>query len=106
MTNGHYALHTWSHCPDCFSIITSSIPDAVGAAGKPVGVVLSRLIACICAVEVRSKSTLTNLDPPERSPKVDSRMVLVLRSEELARTAYMGVQPTHESVQDSHSSRS
>ena len=58
MTNGHYALHTWSHCPDCFSIITSSIPDAVGAAGKPVGVVLSRLIACICAVEVRSKSTL------------------------------------------------
>ena len=58
MTNGHHALHTWSHCPDCFSIITSSIPDAVGAAGKPVGVVLSRLIACICAVEVRSKSTL------------------------------------------------
>ena len=58
MTNGHHALHTWSHCPDCFSIITSSIPDAVGAAGKSVGVVLSRLIACICAVEVRSKSTL------------------------------------------------
>ena len=59
MTNGHYALHTWSHCPGCFSNITASTPGAVGAAGKPVGVVLSRLIACICAVEVRSKSTLS-----------------------------------------------
>ena len=46
------------------------------------------------------------IDPPEGSPKVDFRMVLVLRSEELGRTAYMGVQPTHGTVQDSHSSRS
>ena len=46
------------------------------------------------------------IDSPEGSPKVDFRMLLVLRSEELARTAYMGVQPTHGTVQDSHSSRS
>ena len=46
------------------------------------------------------------IDPPEGSPKVDFRMVLVLRSEELARNAYMGVQPTHRTVRDSHSSRS
>ena len=58
MTNGHCALHTWSHCPGCFSIIPASIPDAVGSAGKPVEVVCSRLIACIHVVEVRSKSTL------------------------------------------------
>ena len=58
MTNGHHALHTWSHCPGCFSIIPASIPDAVGSAGKPVEVVCSRLIACIHVVEVRSKSTL------------------------------------------------
>ena len=46
------------------------------------------------------------IDSPEGSPKVDFRMLLVLRSEELAKTAYMGVQPTHGTVQDSHSSRS
>ena len=40
------------------------------------------------------------IDPAERSPKVDFTMVLVLRSEELGRTAYMGVQPTHGTVQD------
>ena len=31
------------------------------------------------------------IDPPKRSPTVDFRMVLVLRSEKLAGTAYMGV---------------
>ena len=56
--NGHDALHTWAHYPYCFSIIISDIPDAVEAAGKPVGVLLSRLIACIHTVEVRSKMTL------------------------------------------------
>ena len=56
--NEHDAIHTWSHYPYCFSIIMSDIPDAVGAAGKPVGVLLSRLIACIHTVEVRSKLTL------------------------------------------------
>ena len=50
---------------------------------------------CICAAEVRLK---IEIDPPEGSPKVDLRMVLVLRSEELGRTAYMGVQPTHGAV--------
>ena len=39
MTNGHYALHTWSHRPVCFYIIMASMPDAVGTAGKPVEVV-------------------------------------------------------------------
>ena len=42
------------------------------------------------------------IDPPEGSPKVDFTMVLVLRSKELGRTAYMGVQPTHGTVQGSH----
>ena len=65
------------------------MPDAVGAAGKPARLVWSRLIACIHAVEI---------DPPEGSRKVDFRMVLVLRSEELGRTAYMGVQLTHGTV--------
>ena len=51
-------------------------------------------------------STPSKSTPPERSPKADFKMVLVLRSEELGRTAYMGVQPTHGTVQDSHSSRS
>ena len=46
------------------------------------------------------------IDPAEGSPKVDFRMVLVLRSEELARTAYMGIQPTHGTVKDSLSTRS
>ena len=80
-------------------MITASMADAVVAAGKPVEVVCSRLIACIHTVEVRSKST-----PSEGSAKVDFRMVLLLRSEELARTAYMGVKPIHGTVQDSHSS--
>ena len=53
----------------------------MGAAGKPVGDKWLRLSACIHAVEI---------DPPEGSPKVDFRMVLILRSEELGRTAYMG----------------
>ena len=46
------------------------------------------------------------IDPPEGSPKVDFRMVLVLRSEELTSNAYMGVQPIHGTVQGSHISRS
>ena len=77
--------------------------DAVGAAAKPVIVVRSRLIACI----PRHRSQ-AEIDPPEGSPKVDFRVVLVLRSEELGRTAYMymGVQPTDGTVQDSYSSRS
>ena len=58
MTSGLNALHTWSHCPCCFYIIAIIMPGAVGAAGEPAGVVKSRLIACIQAVEVRSKSTL------------------------------------------------
>ena len=61
-------------------------PDAVGAAGKAVEVEWSRLIASIHTVEVRAE-----IDPPKRSPTVDFRMVLVLRSEKLAGTAYMGV---------------
>jgi hypothetical protein len=37
-----------------------------------------------------------DIDPLEGSPKVDFRMMLVLcRSEALAKAAYMGVQPTH-----------
>ena len=47
-----------------------------------------------------------DIDPLEGSPKVDFRMMLVLGSEALAKTAYMGVQPTHGTVQDSHSFRS
>ena len=77
------------------------MPDAVGAAGKPVGVVLSSLSACIHAVEVQ-----VEIHPPKGSRKVDFRMVMVLRSEELARTAHMEVQPTHGTVHDSHSPRS
>ena len=71
--------------------------DAMGAAGKQEGVVQSRLIACIHTVEV---------ERPDGSPKVDFAMLLLLRSEELGRSAYMGAQPTHGNVQDSHSSRS
>ena len=56
-------------------------------------------------VHIRRRSQV-EIDPPEGSPKVDFRMVLVLRSEELVRTAYMGVKPTHGTVQDSHTSRS
>ena len=77
------------------------MPDDVRSAGKRVEVVCSRLIACIHAI-----GSQVEIDPTEGSPKVDFRMVLVLRSEELARTAYMGVQPTHGTVQDSHTSRS
>ena len=76
---------------------------AVGAAGKPVEVVYVHVLLC---AYTRRRRSQVEIDPPEGSPKVDFRMVLVLRSEELARTAYMGVQPTHGSVQDSHSSRS
>ena len=36
------------------------------------------------------------------SPKVNFAVLLLLRSEELGRAAYMGVHPTHGSVQDSH----
>ena len=50
-------------------------------------------------VHTRRRSQV-EIDPPEGSPKVDFRMVLVLRSKELGRTAYMGVQPTHGTVQD------
>ena len=58
-------------------------------------------------VHTRRRSQV-EIDPPEGSLslKADFRMVLALRSEELARTAYMGIQPTHGTVQDSHSSRS
>ena len=74
--------------------------DAVEATGKPVGVVRSRLIACI---QVRCLRAQVEVDSPEGSPKVGFRMVLVLRIEELAKIAYMGVQPTHGTVHDSHS---
>ena len=60
-------------------------------------------------VHTRRRSQV-EIDPPEGSPKVDFRIMLVLRSEvigeELTRTAYMNVQPIHGTVQDSHSSRS
>ena len=56
-------------------------------------------------VHTRRRSQV-EIDPPEGSPKVNFKMVLILRSEELGRTAYMGVQPTHGTVQDSHGSRS
>ena len=56
-------------------------------------------------VHTRRRSQV-EIDPPEGSPMVDFRIVRVLRSEELARTAYMGIQPTHGTVQDNHSSRS
>ena len=56
-------------------------------------------------VHMRRRSQVEN-DPPEGSPKVDFRMVLILWSEELGRTAYMGMQPTHGTVQVSHGSRS
>ena len=46
------------------------------------------------------------VERPDGSPKVDFAMLLLLRSEELGRSAYMGAQPTHGNVQDSHSSRS
>ena len=97
VTNGHGAVSIRSHWSGCFSIITAGMPDAVGAAGKPMEDVCSRLIARVNTVEV---------DRPERSPKADFTTVLVLRSEELGRTAYMDVQPTHGTVQDSHSPRS
>ena len=42
-------------------------------------------------VHTRRRSQV-EIDPPEGSPKVDFRIMLVLRSEELTRTAYMGVQ--------------
>ena len=56
-------------------------------------------------VHTRRRSQV-EIDPPEGSPKVDFRMVLVLRSEELARIAYTSIRPSHGTVQDSHSSRS
>ena len=42
----------------------------------------------------------------EKREKVPHPGLQHVRSEELGRTAYMGVHPTHGSVQDSHSSRS
>ena len=56
-------------------------------------------------VHIRRRSQV-EIDPPEGSPKVDFRMVLVLRSEELAGTAYIGVQPAHGAVEDRYTSRS
>ena len=50
-------------------------------------------------VHTRRRSQV-EIDPPEGSPKVDFRMVLVLRSEELTSNAYMGVQPIHGTVQE------
>ena len=41
-------------------------------------------------VHTRRRSQV-EIDPPEGSLKADFRMVLALRSEELARTAYMGI---------------
>ena len=97
MIKGHDAVQTRCHCSGCFSSITAAMPDAMGAAGKQEGVVQSRLIACIHTVEV---------ERPDGSLKVNFAVLLLPRSEELGRTAYMGVQPTHGTVQDSHSSRS
>ena len=51
------------------------------------------MITSYC-VHTRRRSQV-EIDPLEGSPKVDFRMVLVLRSEELARTAHIGVQPAH-----------
>ena len=50
--------------------------------------------------------TVEEVERSDGSPKVNFAVLLLLRSEELGRTAYMGVHPTHGSVQDSHSSRS
>ena len=41
MTDGHNALHTWSHCSGCLSIITASVLDAV----NPSEVIKSRVFA-------------------------------------------------------------
>ena len=67
MTKGHDAVHTRSHCSGGFPSITAAMPDAMGAAGKQVGVERSRLIACIHTVEV---------ERPDGSPKVDFAMLL------------------------------
>ena len=98
MTKGHNALNTWPHCPGCFSSITAGMSDAVGAAAKPVIVVQPYLYSA----HSDAGRSQVEIDPAKGSPKVDFRMVLVLRSEELGRTAYMGVQPTHGTVQGSH----
>ena len=74
MIEGHDAAQTWYHSSGCFFSITAAMPDAMGAAGKQVGVERSRLIACIHTVEV---------ERPDGSPKVDFAMLLLLRSEEL-----------------------
>ena len=75
------------------------MPDAVGAAGKPMVVYYDHELSL-------AYTPPNEVDPPDGSPKVDFAMLLLLRSEELGRTAYMCTQPTHGSVQDSHSSRS
>ena len=91
-----------------------SAQDPTGQAAS----LASQLVACLMPWVPRESrwdtydyvlshaSTPSKSTPPERSPKADFKMVLVLRSEELGRTAYMGARPTHGSVQDSHSSRS
>ena len=57
-------------------------------------------------LRIHAVRSQVEIDPPGGRPKAKFTMVLVLRSEELGGTAYMGVQPTHGAVQDSHSSRS
>ena len=57
ITNGHNAVNTRSHWSCCFSSITAAMPDAVGAAGKPMEDVRSRLIARINFVKVDRPET-------------------------------------------------
>ena len=58
-------------------------------------------------VHVRRRSQV-KIDPPEGSPKVDFRMLQVLRSDQLANELLVWVYspPMRLYVQDSHSSRS
>ena len=76
---------------------------------------LASLLSCLMPWEPRESrwesydhvlscaSTTVEVERPDGSPKVDFAMLLLLRSEELGSTAHMGAQPTHGSVQDSHS---
>ena len=86
-----------SYGPGYFSSTSTNMPATVGVTEKPV---VSRKIA-FYRVEIGPSGAY-----PRGSPKLDFRMVLVLRTKELGKTAYMGVQLTHGTVQDSHSSRS
>ena len=86
-----------SYGPCYFSNTSTNMPATVGATKTPV---VSRNIT-FYRVEIGPSGAY-----PRGSPKLDFRMVLVLRTKELGKTAYMGVQPTHRTIQDSHSSRS